>query len=230
MSSAATRGSLLLLMGGLLLTSACETTRYTEGFNPQGNITRIVMKIDSGTVELIEGDSLRVERTIRGAEGALELSHRIEYVSEDSETLSLLAECISVLPCSVDTRIVVPAGVPVDVELARGEVWATGIDGLSLELDRGSADLDIRGPLTAHIGNGSLIATLPAAASARIAVGHGDIALQIPAGTWRVDATTAHLVVDEQIVPSSSALGELELVAPGGSVTLYTSQALAGIR
>jgi len=217
-------------MGALWLTGACETTRYTEAFNPQGNITRIVVKIDAGNVELIEGDILRVERTIRGAEGALELSHRIEYAGEDVETLSLLAECVSVLPCAVDTRIIVPAGVPVDVELARGEVWATGIDGLSLELDRGSADLDIRGPLTAHIGNGSLIATMPAEASARIAVGHGDIALQIPSGEWRVDATTAHLIVDEQIVPSTDAVGDLELVAPGGSVTLYSSQALAEIR
>ena len=220
----------MLLMGALWLTGAFETTRYTEGFNPQGNITRVVVKIDSGTVELIEGDTLRVERTIRGAEGALKLSHRIEYASEDAEVLSLIAECVSVLPCSVDTRIIVPAGVPVDIELARGEVWATGIDGLSLELDRGSADLDIRGPLTAHIGNGSLIAIMPAAASARVAVGHGDIALQIPPGEWRVDATTAHLVLDEQIIHSTHAVGELELVAPGGSVTLYSSQALAEIR
>ncbi|MFT5686681.1 MAG: hypothetical protein ACI8RZ_007637, partial [Myxococcota bacterium] len=204
-TAAARKGILGILMGALLLTTACDTARYTEGFNPEGNITRIVVKVDAGNIELIEGDTLRVERTIRGAEGALELSHRIEYTGEAAETLTLIAQCAALLPCSVDTRITVPAGTPVDVELARGAVWATGIDGLSLELDRGDADLDIRGPLVARIGNGSLIATLPADASARIAVGHGDIALQIPAGAWRVDATAAHLVVDEQIRLSPDA-------------------------
>jgi hypothetical protein len=223
-------GSLGFLLASLLLTAACDTTRYTEAFNPEGNITRIVVQVDAGNVELIEGEQLRVERTIRGAEGALELSHRIEFAGESAETLTLVATCAALLPCSVDTRITVPVGVPVEVELGRGEVWATGIDGLTLELDRGDADLDIRGPLTAQIGNGSLQASLPLDASARIAVGHGDIALQIPPGEWRVDATAEHLVVDENIKPVEAAIGDLELVAPAGTVTLYTSQPLAGVR
>jgi hypothetical protein len=226
----ASKGLTACLLGALLLTTACDQARYTEAFNPEGNIARIVVQVDAGDIELIEGESLRVERTIRGAEGALELSHRIELEADGAETLTLVAQCAALLPCGVDTRITVPDGVPVEVELVRGMVWASGIDQLSLELDRGDADLTINGPLSVRMGHGMLMASLPGDATARVAVGRGDIELQVPPGEWRVDATASHLVLDERITATETATGELDLVAPAGTVTVYSRQPLAGVR
>jgi hypothetical protein len=214
----------------MLVVTACDQPRYTESFKPEGNIARVVVQVDSGDIELFEGESLRVERTIRGAEGALELSHRIELETDGTETLTLVAQCAALLPCGVDTRISVPAGVPVEIELTRGAVWASGIDQLSLELDRGDADLSINGPLSVRMGHGMLMASLPGDATARVAVGRGDIELQVPPGEWRVDATASNLVLDEQITATETATGELELVAPAGTVRVYSRQPLAEVR
>ena len=219
-----------LLLAALLTTAACDRARYTEALSPAGNITRIIIQVDAGSLELVSSDSLRVERTIRAPEGALELSHRVEYVSDGEETLYLTAHCAPLIPCAVDTRVSVPEGIPVEVELSRGEVWATGIGALSLEIGRGDADVDIDGPLMAHIGDGSILASLPELASARVAVGHGDITLQVPGGDWQVDVSAAHLVMDEQITLSDDGGGELELVAPAGNVTINTSQPYALVR
>ena len=109
----------------------CETARYTEAFEPTGEITRVVIRSDSGAVELVSGSELRVERTIRAPEGALSLSHQVELNDDGSgETLVLEARCTPLIPCAVDMRVEVPAGIPVEVTLGTGDVWASDISAL----------------------------------------------------------------------------------------------------
>lgn len=207
---------LALALAGLPLFPllACTQVRYTESFAPEGPVDRVVVQADAGTVELVTADGLRVERAIRGPELALSLSHSVQ-----DGTLTLVARCQHLLPCAVDTRVEVPEGVPVEVELGRGEVWATGVARLDLKLGEGTADLDLAGDLVASVGNGDLRARLPGAASGRVGVGDGDIELEVPQGAWTVDAQTTRLrLVD--LEPVSDGLGHLELTAPAGSVTV----------
>lgn len=215
--------ALALPLAGLLLLSgsACTQVRYTEAFAPEGEVSRVVVQADAGTVELVAAEGLRVQRAIRGPEIALTLAHEVQ-----DGTLTLVARCQPLLPCAVDTRVEVPAGVPVEVVLGRGEVWATGISSLDLKLGDGVADLDLAGDLVASVGSGDLRARLPGAASARVGVGDGDIELEVPQGTWTVDAQTSRLKLVD-LEPVANGLGHLELTAPAGSVTVSATAGVA---
>ncbi|MFT4979473.1 MAG: hypothetical protein ACI8S6_005384 [Myxococcota bacterium] len=207
------------LMTAVLFAGGCETARYTEAFYPEADVDRVVIQSDAGGVELSAGSRLRVERTIRAPEGALELSHRIVTEADGEEVLYLKADCRPIIPCSVDMNITIPDGVEVEVVLEQGEVWASGIGALSVELSRGSLDVDILGPLQAQIGSGDASVSLPANTSATVAVGRGDITLSIPAGLWQLAIDAAQQKVDDEIVPSQSpSVGNIQLIAPAGAV------------
>ncbi|NOY26082.1 MAG: DUF4097 domain-containing protein [Oligoflexia bacterium] len=216
-----TLGALALVSIPLGLTVACNQVRYTESFSPKGDIDHVVLRTDAGVIELVAAKDLRVQRAIRGPEAALSLSHHVE-----DGTLYLDAHCAALLPCAVDTRVELPGNVPVEVDLGDGEIWATGLSDLTLELDSGTADVDLSGSLQARIGSGNLHARLGSDSQARVGVGNGDIDIEVPAGAWTVDAETAHL----QLLGLESvqgATGQLDLVAPAGSVTVHATAGLA---
>ena len=200
---------------------ACTQVRYTESFVPEGTIERVVIRTDSGVVELSTGDQVRVQRAIRAPEAALELSHEVV-----DGTLYLDAHCRRLLPCAVDTRVEFPADLPAEVDLGSGEVWATGLSRLSLELDQGQADVDVSQELGASIGSGNIHAHLAAAADARIGVGDGDIEVDVTEGSWTVSADTDRLRL-VNLVSVPDGLGHLELTAPAGTVTVRGTDGVA---
>lgn len=211
----------LLLGGALLANIACTSVRYTEAFAPDGEVQRVVVRADAGLVEIGRGDELLVERAIRAPEAALELSHELV-----DGTLYLDARCASFLPCAVDTRVTLPAAVPVDIDLGRGEVWVSGVGDLALELDEGTADVEVQGDLVASVGAGNLHLRLDERRSARVGVGRGDIEAEVPAGEWQVEARTERLrLVDLEPVPDGA--GSLDLTAPAGSVTVRATAGVA---
>lgn len=212
----------VLLVGlPVLANVACTTVRYTEAFSPEGEVRRVVLRVDSGLIEVSPGDKLLVERAIRAPEAALALSHEIV-----DGTLYLDAHCATLLPCAVDTRVVLPATLPVEIDLGEGEVWVSGVSDLSLEVDEGSADVELRGDLVASLGSGSLRARLDEDSQARVGVGRGDIEIEVPGGDWQVEAHTDRLrLVDLEPVPQ--ATGSLQLTAPSGSVTVRATIGVA---
>ena len=208
-----------ILTGALVAGVGCDNARYSEAFQPEGDITHVVIRSDAGTVDLMAAQAeagVRVERTIRAPEGALHLAHRVELNADGGETLVLEAGCVKLLPCAVDIRLDVPEGVTVDVVLGEGDVYAEGIGTLTAEINRGSLHADIGGPLSAQVGSGSVSATLPLDADATVAVGHGDIELRIPAGPWQLSSQAARLYVSEDIQGESAEGGRLQLTAPAG--------------
>lgn len=206
----------------------CENARYTEAFYPDGDVQRVVIRSDAGSVELLSGSRLRVERTIRAPEGALDLSHQILTTDAGEEVLVLEAACRPILPCAVDMSITLPPDVPVEVSLDQGEIWASGIAELSVDLRRGSLDADITGPLQARIGTGDVEADLPAGADATVAVGRGDISLGIPAGAWQLAVDAYERVIDSAIsVSGVDSAGSIELVAPSGMVRVSPRSTVA---
>ncbi len=213
LSPVAPRVALLPLLAALSAQLiGCGSVRYRENFAPEGEIRHIVVQSDAGLVELVAGDSLRVERAIHGPELALSLSHSVE-----DGVLTLQARCKRLMPCAVDTRVQVPDGVSVSVDLGQGEVWATGIAQLELELDEGLVDLDLDGQLNASVGEGVVRARLGEGSSAHVGVGKGDILVQVPSGAWDVEAVTPSLDTSHVSI-LSGAPSSLDLVAPAGRV------------
>lgn len=215
---------LALLSLGFALSAqllGCGGVRYRENFAPEGEVRHVVLQSDSGLIVLVAGESLRVERAIHGPELALTLTHSVQ-----DGVLTLEARCKQLLPCAVDTRIEVPAGVSVSVDLGQGEIWATGIGQLELELDDGLVDLDLDGQLNASVGEGIVRARLGEGSRARVGVGKGDIIVQVPSGAWDVEAVTPSLDTSHVSI-LSGAPSSLDLVAPGGRVQVIGTVDLA---
>jgi hypothetical protein len=213
------RAAPALLLG--LGAAACAPVRYVEAFAPAEAVREVVVRSASGDVELVAGDALWIERSIRAASGSLDLRHEVRDGS-----LLLDARCTAWLPCPVDVRVVVPEGVAVRVELGSGEVWATDIGALDLALGDGRADLDLRGPLQAHVGSGTVELALPAGAQARVAVADGDVLVDVPAGPWQLRATGAE-VETSGVEVDDAAAGSLELTAPSGRIAVLGGGELA---
>lgn len=200
--------------------SGCGSS-VVDAFSPEGSISRVVVDVDAGSVELVPASALRVERTVRGSRRNLRLSHRLE-----DEVLTLEGRCVTLLPCALDVRVDLPSGVGAAVDLGDGEVWATAVPELDLRLGSGTANLDVLGRLTAQVGAGALEASLASDAHARVTVGRGDITLRVPAGPWRLDVAAQDLVI-HGVQPDEQAMGTLELVAPAGTARVVGSHPIA---
>lgn len=209
----AERGTRSTLLGLGIMAAGCAPVRYTEVFAPEGDVARVVFEAERGDVEVVPGKAVRVERTVRGPEGAVSLEHS---VGPDG-TLVLSARCTSVLPCAVDTRLALPPQLPVWLTVGEGEVWTTGIDDLQLDLTLGDADVEVRGRLVATVGSGDVRAWLGPTSDARIAVGRGDVEVVLPAGAYGLDLTARTQDV-EGVATRADAPGQLEVVAPSGRV------------
>jgi len=201
-------------MAGL---SGCERARHSEALVPGDDVDVLTLSGHAGTVELLAGDELRIERTVRGPEASLAGKHSLGHHLEGGQ-LSLTASCQPFIPCTVETRVEVPAGVEVHVVLGRGEVWATGVDDLAIDLGTGTVDLDGEGGGTARLGSGVLRATLRDITQARLAVADGDIFVAVdPTAPWAVETTGADVEMSG-FAADPTAISRLELVAPSGRV------------
>jgi hypothetical protein len=203
-----------LLLGILLSTVACLPVRYTERFVPEGEIREILVRSDSGDVELRSADSLRIQRTIRAPDGAVELSHTVE-----DGKLTLDAHCTTLLPCGVDLEIDIPEGVAVRVEIDQGEVWATGLARLQVKVGMGDVDVDVDGPLNIRVGQGSIQARIDTRHTARLAVGMGDVSIQARGAGMAMDISAAVIRVDG-LGHDPDSQATLQVVAPAGEVSI----------
>lgn len=199
-----------LVLGGVLATSACDSARYTEAFTPEGDYQAVSLQVDHGDVELVAGEGVWVERTVRAAEGTLELTHDIV-----DGVLVLEARCTTPIPCAVDTVLQVPEGLPVSVELGSGSVWASGIAELDLQVGEGSIEADVDGSVQAHVARGSLTVSLSAGSQADLAVGSGDLSLGLEAVAWDLDLQGRTVKVDG-VQQAEGAESRVSALAPGG--------------
>ena len=100
--------------------AGCGEVRYRDTISAEQQVRRIVLQGDMGIVELVPATTTKVDYAVRAPEGAA----LIQYTEFDG-VLQVSTRCRTPILCAVDAEVHVPAGVPVEVELDRGEVWAT---------------------------------------------------------------------------------------------------------
>ena len=208
------RTTALLSLGLMVMGSGCSTVRYTEAFTPTGRIEAVVVRVDQGSVDVRSGDEVWVERTVRAAEGTLELNHDLV-----DGVLTIEARCTTPIPCGVDTELVLPYDIPLTIDLGEGRVLTRGLAAVDVKVGVGEAELNGASSLYVQVGQGSVQASMASGAQGRLAVGSGDLTVEVPDATWDVELSARDSLV-EGIEYASDAAGSLELVAPGGTVSL----------
>ncbi len=215
------RSTVILALGAVVMASGCSTVRYTEAFTPTGHIEAVVVRVDQGTVDVRSGEQVWVERTVRAPEGTLELNHDLV-----DGVLTIEARCTTPIPCAVDTELVLPYDMPLSVDLGEGRVWTSGLTKVDVQLGVGEAELNGASALYVQVGQGSVRASVASGAQARLAVGSGDLAVQVPGAVWDVQLSARDTLV-EGVDHTPGAAGSLELTAPGGTVQLQAVAPLA---
>ena len=194
----------------------CDDVRYRDGAVAKDSVERIQLKGDVGVVDIVPGDVAKVEYAVRAPDGAASVQS-----SEKGGVLSTVARCHTPVLCSVDVQVHVPNGVGVDVDLGVGEVWSTGVEDLGIRVGQGDVDVDTNGSVTVQVGQGSVRVKASGSESVRVAVGDGDIAVDAAPDNWNL-SVTARSHSNNGVLDDPTAPGQMELVAPSGSVTLRT--------
>jgi hypothetical protein len=208
----AQQASLLFLC--LSVSAGCGEIRYRDVIAPTKPIHRIEINGDSGVVEIVPADSPRVEFAVRAPDGVATVSHE-----ERDGVLTVNARCRTPILCGVDTEIHVPDGVAISIALNKGEVWATGVADLNISLGEGSIDVETIGRTTVQLGQGNVRVVSVHPEQLRVAVGKGNIDVQVSPEVWNISIVSAQ----EQIVGvthDDAALNMMELVAPAGHVSV----------
>ncbi|MED5372300.1 MAG: hypothetical protein VX899_14870 [Myxococcota bacterium] len=104
-----------LLAVGLLV--ACEKSSVDEAFVIDEPFEQVQIHLEHGDLELGVHDSedAWVERSLSGPSGGFALETRVE-----DGVLTMDMRCAVPHTCSVDAQVLIPAGVPVNVELDDG--------------------------------------------------------------------------------------------------------------
>ncbi len=181
-------------------------------FLADGPVARVRVVAERGAVELTGGPRTEVRSRPRSGRPVVETRLR-------DGLLEVSPRCEGLLPCRTDLVLTVPPGTPVSVELTRGEVWATDASPLTVDVGEGSVDVDVDGPLAVRLGSGTVEATVRRAEDVSLAVGHGDLRLEVPPGPWRLDADAAGLDVDG-VAPDEDAPAAIRIVAPAGEAVV----------
>ena len=181
-----------------------------------GEILAVYVDIDAGDVSVraTATPDTRVDRTARG-DVAL-----VQHV--DNGILRVEARCRTLLPCALDLTLDVPAGIPVDVHVGRGDVHVSDLDAeLTIEVDEGDVTaFDLRAPtLRAQIGWGAArLAFLGAPGDVSVGVGVGDVVLTLPDVGYALDVACLglrHIAIGDDPAGASvrarTASGTVEL-------------------
>lgn len=194
--------------------AGCGEVRYRDTITADQQVRRIVLQGDMGIVELVPSATTKVDYAVRAPEGAA----LIQYTEFDG-VLQVSTRCRTPILCAVDAEVHVPAGVPVEVELDRGEVWATGIGNIDVSVGEGEVDIETSGRSTVQVGSGAARVVSTNTDQLRVAVGQGDIDVLVSPETWNIDIVAASESL-KGVAHDEDAHGALQLVAPAGLVSV----------
>ncbi|GAA2469746.1 DUF4097 family beta strand repeat-containing protein [Streptomyces thermolineatus] len=199
-------------------------------------ITSVRLDNDSGRVELRGGKDLTevsVHRSVdyRGdrPEGA---THRVE------NGVLVLGDCGG--SCSVSYTVDLPAGLPVSGGTSAGSITLSGVGEVAVTTGSGSIALngvtgpvDARtsngritgrglegGPVRVQTSNGAVDLTVSAPQDVRAHTSNGAVELTLPAGRYRVSATTSNGEKDIGVPDDPAGKHRIDLVTSNGDITV----------
>ncbi len=177
-----------------------ESLRWAEGEAPG----RVRVEARAAAVDVRSGPALRVRRWggAAGAPGRL----------DGGATL--------VLPGDARVWMEVPPGTIVELQIDQGDVDVdvTADPSVRVDLRMGQGRARLAGArwLRARLGEGRLIAAVPAGGDAAVAVGRGDVDVHLGSGPWLIDVNGARAPRGA----GDGAAGALTALAPGGLVRI----------
>jgi hypothetical protein len=192
---------------------ACSRMERTEAWEIGVPVATLDIVSDAGVVEVVAGETIRVEWTSRASEA------EVSWHEESPGHVVVESRCTALLPCAVDLRLTVPSFVATRVALDHGEVWASGLLQVAVELDQGSVDIESAGRATAEVGSGSIRASLTDRANVRLVVAVGDVDVALVGGSWALDVEARDRSLPDVPVGADPS-GHLKIVAPSGRATV----------
>ncbi len=206
---------------------ACESIDYTEAFETEGAIERVVVTGDIGDLRVSpgRGPTAAVQRSVSGWEGGIALSSSVE-----DGTLYLSARCTDWLGCRVDTELELPAGAALDVVLGRGDVVLEGLDG-PIRLSVSDGDVSGEGlrasEVEATLSSGALSLYFDRAPErVRAALAGGDTVLDLPVAAAEIEADLSGGELSLQgLVSRPGAPSRVAVISAGGDLRVSAMRA-----
>ena len=200
----ATFATAAVIGGGTYAAAEVFDTTKTEDSTFGRSVERVVIKADSGDVEVVQGGrSVEVRETRSYVIDSPEVAKSVE-----DGVLTIESECDGVMSvvCETDFRVEVPKGTPVDVRTYVGDIDIDGISASSIEARGYVGDIDVH-------------ATRRSDVTARTNV--GDVDIEIPHGSYDIESDAA--VGDDDIdglVTSDRAKHAIDAQSDVGSVDI----------
>ncbi len=208
---------LALVVGALLVVNLALDKRSVETHTVAGTVREIVVRSDSGDVDLVPADGRVVVR---------ETQH---YVFDKPKldmdmaggVLTLDTHCKGfALHCSTDLRITVPAGVKVSVDADSGDVEGRriAVRDTHIESDSGDVSLELTGRQTlvwAHTDSGSVDVSTPDVSAIDAETDSGDVEIDAGGALRRIVAETDS--------------GDVEVTVPRGSYAVDAKTDSGGV-
>jgi DUF4097 and DUF4098 domain-containing protein YvlB len=195
----------------------------------RGEVSKVRIDATSGDVTLVPTDGREVVVDSR-AQGTLWLPKMRTRI--DGGNVSVHGECsVSLFAgCSVSFVVHIPAGTPVSVKTASGDVRASGLSGpVRLDVSTGDVDLvGLTGGTDADVSSGDIRARR-LGGRVVLKTSSGDVrAAELTSTVAGADATAGDVWVDLAVVPrrvsAASSSGDVTVSVPRGGGEAYDAQ------
>ncbi|TYB58594.1 DUF4097 domain-containing protein [Nonomuraea sp. PA05] len=225
----------IAIAGGLLAAAALLTgcglgdiagpsNEDTVSYQVTDKVTKLQLKSDAGEAVITEtdGTAVRVVETLhwRGDSHKPKPEHKVE-----GDALFLTYACPANWgSCSVDYKIEIPKGLPVDLEAGSGNLTLRNLTG-QIDLTAGSGDVDAAGlagkKVYADLGSGNIQLTYTAAPeTAELKTGSGDITLNVPDGAYDVKTDVGSGDATVTVKKDTASAHKISLTAGSGDITV----------
>lgn len=220
--------SLLLLVGGTALLGAswlASGRTKTTGYSLHGRLMGLQVRVAAGDVVVLGGAQGSV--TVRRADRSTFGRAPVEWRRRVAGRLTVASACpkLVVGSCWASYRIAVPDNVPISIRTDRGSIRVEGYRGsASLATGDGSIVVDaFCGYMLRATSTGGDITTSASCSPERLDLrsASGDIAARVPAGRYRIDASTGSgPALVRGLTADQGSPWEIHALSTSGDVTL----------
>ncbi|MCB9760280.1 MAG: hypothetical protein H6739_10630 [Alphaproteobacteria bacterium] len=204
-----------------LIATGCQVRTLEHTFeDPDGALRRLELSGANGTVDVLPGEVLRVERRAEYGTASYDLTADI-----DGDAAVLGERCALPALCRVDAVVELPPGMALDVALGTGEVWLSDVDG-EIVLDLGAASLTgvgLEAPRVQVLAEKVDVELELLATPVEVAVAMevGDATIDLPAGSYDLDVNSGlGEVTLWNVIHDAGADGVVEVRTGAGDVAI----------